>query len=104
MSTGTDELNDLGYVSSAPDFSDIAPIDKAKSADINDLTTMEAVMQLLADRKAYYRSIDAVSLDEKNDGKLREQIKDNKRMLFHIQELEGMLTTAINKVRSTFNG
>ena len=91
---------ELGYVSSSPDF---APIDGPKVQDEADLSTLEQVFNVLEDRKAFYKSVDAISLDQK-DETLREQMKDNKRMLYHIQELEMLIRSTINKVREKQNG
>lgn len=97
-----DELNELNYVSSAADL-DLTPKPDVKPQDQDDFSTLEAVMQLLANRKAYYMTVDAVDLSSSEE-KVRAQIKDNKRMVFHISELEQMITTTVRKVKETFNG
>lgn len=96
-----DDLNSLNYTSSAADI-DLAPVDEPKYQDKDDLSALEQVYKLLENRKAYYLSIEAIDLNDKSEA-LRTQLKDNKRMLFHINELEQLITTTIRKVKETFN-
>lgn len=96
-----DDLNQLGYVSSAPDFS-MAPEVDVKPEDINDLTTLQNVLRLLKDRKKYYESIDSLSLA--NGLTVENQLLVNKKMVFHIQELESLIDTTIIKIKEKLNG
>lgn len=96
-----DDLNQLGYVSSAPDFS-IAPEVDVKPEDINDLTTLQNVLRLLKDRKKYYGSIESLSLG--NGLTVENQLLVNKKMTFHIQELESLIDTTIIKIKEKLNG
>lgn len=91
---------ELGYVSSSPDF---APIDRPNVQDEADIVTLDRVFALLEERRAFYKSVEAVVLTQ-TDESLREQIKDNKRMLLLIQELETLIRSTINKVREKQNG
>ena len=99
--TSNDDLNQLGYVSSAPDFS-MAPEVDVKPEDINDLTTLQNVLRLLKDRKKYYESIDSLSLA--NGLTVENQLLVNKKMVFHIQELESLIDTTIIKIKEKLNG
>lgn len=96
-----DDLNQLGYVSSAPDFN-IAPEVNVRPEDINDLTTLQNVSRLLKDRKKYYSSVDSLSLA--NDLTVENQLLVNKKVLFHIQELESLIDTIIIKAKEQLNG
>jgi len=96
-----DELNSLGYVSSAPDF-DFAPKVEVKAQDEADLPTMEKCMKTLENRKAHYNSRDALVYGV--DLTIENQLIINTRMVSHIQELESMLTSTINQVKEKING
>lgn len=97
-----DDLNSLNYTSSAADI-DLSPIDTAKPQDQDDLSALEQVFLLLQNRKAYYLSIEAIDLKDKSES-LRTQLKDNKRMLFHITELEQLIQSTVRRVKETING
>lgn len=86
---------DLNYVSSQPLF---GGVDEPKPIDEAELSTLEVVLDVLKNRQAYYESIASLSLDDKNFS-IAEQLAINKRVLFHIQELEGLVMSTINKIR-----
>lgn len=94
-----DEINQLGYVSSAPDL-DFAPKVEVKAQDEADLPALERVSQLLKLRKAYYKSTDNFTL---GDLSLDNQFIINKQMQLHIQELESLVDTVIAKVKEKLN-
>jgi hypothetical protein len=94
-----DELNQLGYASSAPDF-DLAPKAEVKAQDEADLPTLEKLFKVLQARKQYYKSTDSLTL---GDLSLDNQLIVNKRIQFHIEELEVLLTSTINKVKEKMN-
>jgi hypothetical protein len=81
------ELNGLGYVSSAPDL--LGELTVNRPRDEAEISTLEEVLKLIRDRKRYYESIESLSLDDKTFT-IEEQLAINKRALFHIQEIEGM--------------
>lgn len=95
-----DELNDLGYASSAPD---LIQIDEPHPKDEADISTLEEVLKLIQNRKAYFRSVDSLALEDKNFN-VDQQLAINKRVLFHLQEIEGMVVSTIRKVRDKNNG
>lgn len=97
--TSNDDLNRLGYVSSAPDFSS-SDIDEPKAQDQVDLPALEAVLKVLKARKAHYKTTDSLQL---GDLSLDNQLIINKQMQFHIQELESLLTSTITKVKEKLN-
>lgn len=95
-----DELNGLGYVSSAPD---LVQADEPHAQDEADYSTLVAIFHLLQDRKKYYRSVDSLSLDDKTFT-IEQQLAVNKKVLFHIQELQGTISSAIKKVKAKRDG
>jgi hypothetical protein len=95
------ELNGLGYVSSAPDL--LGELTVNRPRDEAEISTLEEVLKLIRDRKRYYESIESLSLDDKTFT-IEEQLAINKRALFHIQEIEGMVVAAVKTVRSHNNG
>lgn len=99
--TQIDDLNALGYTSSAPDFA--VPRDGPKPIDEEQISTLEKVMILLEDRKAGYMSVMAIDETKEKSESIRTQIKDNKRMLFHISELQQLILSTINKVKEKQN-
>lgn len=99
MTTGNDELNTLGYVSSAPDFG-IRVEDAQNTQDEADLPTLTLVLQLLTNRKQYYLSTDSLSIGEMT---IENQLIVNKKVLFHIQELEGLVEGAIKRAKEHIN-
>lgn len=94
-----DDINQLGYTSSAPDF--LVPRDVAKPQDEADLPALERVLKLINEQQQYYRTTDSISLDEDDNGTIREQMKDNKRMVVHLDSLKMLILSTINKVRET---
>lgn len=99
MTKGNDELGALGYVSSAPDFN-LKPVVDTNPKDLENLDTLDHVRRLLANRKEYYQSVDSLSLEDKTFT-VEEQLAINKRVLFHIQELEGLVEGTIKRVKET---
>lgn len=105
MTTHEDELGVLGYVSSAPDFQ-IPEKAGPKVKDEADISTLENVFELIQNRKAYYASIDSLSLEEDVVSVLdiEQQLAVNKKVVFHLQEIETLLLGTINQVREKLNG
>lgn len=97
MTTGNDELGALGYVSSAPDFS-IEPEETVKPEDLDNLTTLDNVRRLLTDRRKYYQSVDSLDLADKTFT-VEQQLLNNKRMVFHLQEIEGLIDGTVKKAK-----
>jgi hypothetical protein len=95
-----DEINDLGYASSAPD---LIPIDEPHPKDEAEISTLEEVLALIYNRKQYFQSVDSLSLENKNFN-VDQQLAINKQVLFHIQELESKITSVIRKVRAKQSG
>lgn len=95
------DLNALGYVSSAPllvDDEDTKPLH-----DEANLATLGEVLKLLRNRRKFYQSIESLT-DLKDGLALRSQLAVNRRVLFHLQEIETMVTNAIKKVEERQNG
>jgi acetoin utilization deacetylase AcuC-like enzyme len=95
------ELNGLGYVSSAPDL--LGELKVNRPRDEAEISTLEEVLTLIHNRKKYYESIESLSLEDKSFT-IDQQLAINKRALFHIQEVESMILAAVKKVRSQHNG
>lgn len=95
------ELSDLGYVSSAPLLVDDE--DETPLHDEANLATLGEVLKLIRSRRRFYQTIDSLT-DDKDGLALRSQLAVNKRMLIHLQELEGMVMKAINKVKERQDG
>lgn len=93
-------MEDLDYTSSSPDFATRAPESHEDEAD---LSALVRVSKLLANRQAYYQSVDSLSLEDKNLT-VEQQLAVNKQVLFHIQELEGLVEGAINNVKEQQRG
>lgn len=91
---------ELGYTSSAPM---LVGVDTAKTQDVADISTLEQVFKLLEERRAYYVSVDSLTLQD-DTFTIEEQLAINKKVLFHIQELEALIGSTVAKVRSTING
>lgn len=98
--SGNDELNNLGYASSAPDFSGLAPATNTKPQDEADLPALLMVSRLLANRRAYYTSVESLSI---GDLTVENQLIINKKVLFHIQELENLVNTTVQRVKERLN-
>lgn len=94
-----DDLNQLGYTSSQPDF-DLAPKDVVKPQDEADAPTLERIFKILEARKAQYRSTDWFTL---GDITLENQFIIGRQMQAHIQELESLISSTITKVREHQN-
>lgn len=92
--------DELSYVSSQPL---LVGQETAKPQDQADLSTLEQVLKLLHDRRAFYESVDSLTLDEKTLT-IKQQLAINKKVLIHLQEIEGLVTNTINKVREIQNG
>ena len=90
----------LGYISSA---SMLVETETVKAEDEADITTLERVLALLRDRQAYYQTIDSLSLADEVLT-VTEQLAVNKKVLFHLQELQGLLIATITKVKEKQNG
>lgn len=87
---------ELAYLSSAPLLVDTDDLTVVQ--DEEDLPTLAQVLKLIKDRKKYYRSIDSLDLSQ-TEFKLKQQAFINKQHILHLQELETMITSAINKVK-----
>lgn len=92
-----DDLNSLGYTSSAPDF-DFAPKDTVKPQDEEDAPTLRRIIKLLDSRKAYYASKASLALGRRNLTIEHQLILDNEHLLL-IQELESMIRGTLTKVQ-----
>lgn len=66
------------------------------------MSTLDEVLALIQNRKTYYLSIESLSLEDKNFT-VDQQLAINKRVLFHIQELESKISSVIKKVRAKNN-
>lgn len=95
-----DELNQLGYASSAPD---LLQIDEPHPKDEAEISTLEEVFKLIALRKRSYELISTLTLDDKVFT-VEQQLAINQQVLFHIQELESKIISVIRKVREKQNG
>lgn len=97
------DLNALGYVSSAPllvDDEDTKPLH-----DEANLATLGEVLKLLRNRRKFYQSIDSIEADISRSAVIHQrEVAVNKRVLFHLQEIETMVTNAIRKVEERQNG
>lgn len=93
-----DELGVLGYNSSAPD---LIAREVVKPIDEEQVSTLERVLALLDSREVYYKTVDAISLEPEHLKVFtaEQQLAMNKKMVFHVQELRGMIQTTINKVK-----
>lgn len=88
-------MEDLSYQSSSPDLATRAA---APYRDEADLSTLENVSRLLANRQKYYQSIDSLALEDKTFN-VEQQLAINKKVLFHIEELSSLVDGAIKKVK-----
>lgn len=100
MNNSNDELGALGYNSSAPDLVETETATVHEEAEIPTLTQ---VLKLLNNRKKYFLSIDAISLEPEVQAIFNSdaQVAINKKVVFHIQELESQIVATINKVKET---
>lgn len=94
--SGTEELNNLGYASSAPDFAGLMPATQTKAQDEADLPALLHVQRLLANRLDYYRSTDSIAIGEIT---VENQLIINKKMVFHIQELQNLVDMTVTRVK-----
>ena len=79
------------------------PVSGGLIKDENELGTLEKAEALIANRIAYYQAIDSIDLEDKNfDSDV--QIAINKKVLFHLQELNLLITKGINDVKEHQNG
>lgn len=100
---GNDELNALGYTSSAPELADaIAPKVAVNQKDVANLSTLEQVALLLRNRKEYYDSNQALAFGQELT--IENQLLVNKKVVWHIQEIESLIITAIKNVKEINNG
>lgn len=95
-----DEINQLGYASSAPDLN-LAPEVEQNYQDQADLPALEKAFKMLQARKAYYNSREALTYGV--DITVENQLIINTQIVLHIQELESLLTSTITKVREHMN-
>ena len=95
MNNSTDEL---GYSSSAPDLVQQDVATPHEQAEIPTLTRLKALHE---NRKAYFLSVESISLDPKDLEvfSAEAQIAINKKVVFHIQELEALEQSTITKVK-----
>ena len=98
--SGNDELNSLGYASSAPDFTGLGPVNETKPQDEADLPALIMVSRILAARRASYSSIESLTL---GDITLENQLIINKRMELLIHELESLVNGTVKKVKEKLN-
>lgn len=96
-----DELNTLGYASSAPDFSGLTPATDTKPQDEADYPALVMVSRVIASKKALYGSTQSLTLGELT---LENQLIINKQMEFHIQELEDIINTTVKRVKEKLHG
>lgn len=92
---------ELGYVSSSPMLS--VAREQPKPIDEAEISTLEQAFNLLENRRAYYQSVDSLSLEDKTFT-MEQQLAINRKVLFHVQELESLLQGTINKVREKLDG
>lgn len=102
--SGNDELNALGYESSAPDFVN-APAAEVSQEDVAEVTTIVSVKRLLQNRQAYYQSINSIDLKPETLKvfSAEQQIAINKKVNFHLQELQSLVDSTITKVKESLN-
>lgn len=98
--SGNDELNSLGYASSAPDFAGLTPATQTKPQDEADLPALLIVSRILEQRLAHYKSTDSFTI---GDLTLENQLIINKQMQFHIQELQNLVDTTVKRVKEKLN-
>lgn len=91
------------YVSSSPL---LVGTDAPTAQDEVDVPALEAIFKILAERKAYYNSNSAVSLDPEllKVFSAEAQIHLNQRQVLLIQELETLIANTLNKVKEKQNG
>lgn len=99
--SGNDELNALGYTSSAPDFAGLAGATDVRPQDEADLSALIQVSRLLKSRKEYYQRIDSIKFGV--DLTVENQSIINTRMTLLIQELEGLVNSTVQQVKETLN-
>ncbi len=100
----SDELGALGYVSSAPDILDSLLPDAPNPQDESDISTLLQVSKLIKERKHYYlNSINSLTLNDPVFT-VEQQLEVNKKVAFHLQEIEGMIDNTVRKVREKING
>jgi len=86
----------LAYVSSSP-LLDTAPVE-VSSVDEDNIDTLEAVFKVLKERKDFYQTI--LALEENSTTfTVKEQLAVNRRVVQVLGEVEGLVVTAINKVK-----
>ena len=101
MATQQDDLGQLSYISSSPDFN-LAPAVDVKPQDELDLPALERVLKVLKTRKAQYQSIETLTYGI--DLTVENQLIINTRMVAHIDELESLITSTILMVKEHLNG
>jgi len=94
-----DELQQLGYASSAPDF---MTADTPHPQDEADISTLVEILALVRNRKEYFQTIASLSLEDATFT-VEQQLAINGKVLFHLQELESKLNSAITKVKEKNN-
>lgn len=95
-----DDLNALGYVSSAPD---LVQIDEPHPQDEADYSTLAAVYYFLQQQKKLYASTESLILDDPILT-LEQQLVVNERMQIMIRQLQTKISSVIRKVRVKQNG
>lgn len=98
-SDSSDELNLLGYNSSAPD---LVEDDSPTPQDEVDVPAMTQVLRLLKKRRAFYNSNAALTVNTK-DFSIKQQLALTQQMVIHIDELTSLITTTIGKVKEKQN-
>lgn len=99
----TDELNLLGYTSSAADFDLTVELDMPTPQDEADLPALVLAQKLIRNRQEYYESVASLDLADEVFS-VEQQLAINKKMVFHLQELDSQLDRAITKVKEKLNG
>lgn len=92
---GTDELNLLGYNSSAPD---LVEDDVPTPQDEADVPTLKQIQVVFKKRKAFYNSNAALTVNEE-DFTIKQQLAVTQAMVREISNLESLVLTTINKVK-----
>lgn len=95
-----DELNRLGYKSSAPDL--LPRGDEPKAIDEDELSTIELLFRMIAQQKAELMSPTALDRTEKTHS-LKDQLYLNDIALKNLQNQESLLVSTISKVRNKLN-
>lgn len=97
-----DDLSSLSYISSSSDFVNTPEPEAINKNDQNDISTLKRVLSIIEDRKKFYKSTD--SLVYGNTLTVENQLIINHQHCILLQELDGLILDAINKVKELENG